>query len=264
MIEPRNAMATMSMRAELCATLVGLVLVCACKAGQGEVSRPDPGASTSLVTPPEHEGGPAGNGWTTAAKDEYREGRKLEASDTTARYSLESAGSSYELALDVASPGLAKWRLTDASSARTYEHEWTTEACSAEFYQGEGAIPAINELARKADGARLLELRLTCGSGEDIRSTQTLVVLLLVPVGPTGAEGADAEGLRPLWTGELASRSSWVCAEYDAVVLTVEPGAVTIQRSRSGEIYEPGETGYDCEDARNFTEDRGSERVPLP
>jgi hypothetical protein len=106
---------------------------------------------------------------------------------------------------------------------------------------------------------RLFEVWIGCTLGEDIRSIDSEVWLV----------ASDGKTLERLWSTSASWQGSHACAEFDVVhvdrVAGVDGGGeVIVSRNHAGEIYEPGETRYDCEGAREFVEARGCERIALP
>ncbi len=143
--------------------------------------------------------------------------------------------------------------LRELGSGHAIEHEWKSVLCTHEFDRAQASMALIG---RDADDRRLLELWFTCHYGEDIRSSDSLVLVMLVD---------QQGGLQILWTGEASSAGSHVCEEWTEIDVEVETRQLVIVHTDKGAIHEPESVpDYDCEDAREYSKVRRRERVALP
>lgn len=180
----------------------------------------------------------------------FAEARKYEGGESKATFRFEGEAFTSDLELVVDASGGIELRHPKRKGLRG----GGLSTCE-QFYEGDVVGAQIIDhgpLGKR----RLLEVWIGCTLGEDIRSIDSEVWLV----------ADDGKTLERLWSTSANWQGSHVCAEFDVVhVDRVDGGGeVIVSRNYAGEIYEPGETGYDCEAAREFVEARGCERIALP
>lgn len=179
----------------------------------------------------------------------FAEARKYQGGETKATFRFEGEAFTSDLELVV-----------DASGAIELRHPKRKALAGGglstceDFYEGDVVGAQVLDLGPLGDKRRLLEVWVGCTLGEDIRSIDSEVWLV----------ADDGKTLERLWSTSASWNGSHACAEFDVVHLDRVEGEVIVSRTFAGEIYEPGETRYDCESAREFVEPRECERIALP
>ena len=223
------------------------------------VERSEPIEQAPAVAPPEPtpapepepEPAPKPMRWQPVAAPAPNVDKELRRTATSARFALEHDELRYRLDLRLREQS-TKVTLTDRNTGHTLVREWSG-SCNHE-YEVIGA--SLTELARDADGRKLLELWLSCRLGEDIHFTDSLVLIVV----------ADASGLEPLWSGNAIAHTSHVCGAWERFDATFVHGELIVTKSDHARIWEPEYIpGYDCdEDTREYTIVREHHRIALP
>ncbi len=183
----------------------------------------------------------------------YAESRKTLGSENAAHYQFEGDAFTTDLELDAKlTKGRTMIQLGHAGSKPV--EVAGPDLCASTFDAGDSLNAQILDHGPLADGRRLLEIWVSCRSGEDIVAVESVVLLAI----------DDGKALSSLWWGMADYHGSWVCATFDELEFAVEGNEVVLTRKAIGEVYEPGNEGYDCADARVFSESRGVERIALP
>lgn len=179
----------------------------------------------------------------------FAEARKFKGGEHAATYRFEGEAFTTDLELEVDDTGAIELR----HPKRKALTGGGLSTCS-QFYEGDAVHAQIVDHGPLDSGARLLEVWISCGMGEDIRSVDSEVWLV----------ADDGKTLERVWSTSAAYQGSFVCAQFDVLAIDRVGSEVVVTRTWVAEIYEPTELpAYDCEGAREVVESRGCERVSL-
>jgi hypothetical protein len=224
--------------------------------GSASASTPADGAASNPAPKVEADPEPVPKSEEPLVEREFAESRKYRGDETEALYRFEGDDftTDLEMRVVVGKPedptGIYLGHPEGAPAVIT-----NGPHCGGEFYEGDSLSAQILDHGPVLEGRhRLLEIWISCRQGEDIVSVDSVVWLVL----------DDGRSLSLFWQGTAGYHGSWVCATYDQLEFVLEGDAVVLTQSEVGEIHEPGIEEYDCEEAREYVEARGTERIPLP